>query len=348
LDQIKDGRKIPVNNIYTSPFSLNTNEQVLSGHNPEKPLKVNYQLDDINDLVSLYCKEAVVLPLLTREEEVGLAKQIEEGHKARKILLSGEYPFRERESVNDSVIEGKQAFEKLVASNYRLVISIAKRHQGNGLSFLDLIQEGNIGLIRAVKRFDHRRGNKFSTYGTWWIRQAISRAIANQGRTIRIPAYLVEEINKINAARHQLRQNLGYKPSIEEISDHINSPAEQIEEAMRYMQNPFSLDKPVFIEEDSVFGDFIEDKNVIPPEEEISTTFLGEQIDQLLTQLPARDRKILEMRFGMKGHNRHTLSEIGAKFRLTRERIRQLEKRALNQLRTSHMLNQLRDYLEVE
>jgi len=339
--------KTQVNNKYSSPVSLNANEQVLSGHNPEKPLQENYQLDDINDLVSLYCKEAVVLPLLTREEEVSLAKQIEEGHKARKILLSGEYPFRERESVNDSVVEGKQASEKLVASNFRLVISIAKRHQGNGLSFLDLIQEGNIGLIRAVKRFDYHLGNRFSTCATWWIRQAISRAIANQGRTIRIPAYLIEEINKINIARHQLRQSLGCEPSFEEISDHIDSPSDQIKDTMRYMQNPFSLDKPVHVGEDSVFGDFIEDKNSTPPEEEISATFLSEQIDQLLTQLPARERKILEMRFGMNGHKRHTLSEIGTKFGLTRERIRQLEKRSLNQLRTSHLLSQLRDYLEV-
>jgi len=340
--------KSQVNNKYTSPASLNANKQVLSGYHPEKPLNINYQLEDINDLVSLYCREAVVLPLLTREEEVGLAKQIDQGHKARKILLSGEGPVRERESVNDSVVEGKQAFEKLVASNYRLVISIAKRHQGKGLSFLDLIQEGNIGLIRAVKRFDYHLGYRFSTYAIWWIRQAISRAIANQGRTIRIPAYLIQKIDKIIAARHQLRQNLGYDPSIEEISDHINSPADQIEETMQYTQYPFSMDKPVYSEEDSVFGDFIEDKNAIPPEEGISATFLREQIDQLLTQLPARDRKILEMRFGMNGHKRHTLSEIGEKYGLTRERIRQLEKRSLNQLRTSHLLSQIRDCLEVE
>ncbi|MGD8457282.1 MAG: sigma-70 family RNA polymerase sigma factor [Anaerolineales bacterium] len=339
--------KSQVNNKYTSPVSVNTNEQVLCGHNPEKSLKVNYQLNDINDLVSLYCQEAVVLPLLTREGEVGLAKQIEEGHNARKILLSGDFPVWERESVKDSVVGGKQAFEKLVASNYRLVISIAKKHQGKGLSFLDLIQEGNIGLIRAVKRFDYRLGNRFSSYATWWIRQAISRAIDNQGRTIRIPAYLIQEIYKIKIARNQLQQSTGQEPSFEDISDYIGSPSDQIEETMRYSLNPFSLDKPVYDEEDSVFGDFIEDKRALIPEEVESTEFLRGKIDQLLTQLPARDRKILEMRFGINGHERHTLNEIGAKFRLTRERIRQLEKRSLNQLRTSHLLNQIRDYLEV-
>jgi RNA polymerase primary sigma factor len=344
---VKIDEKSKMKNKYSSPASLNADGQALSGHNPALTVKVNYRSDDINDLVSLYCRDAVVLPLLTREEEVSLAKQIEEGHKARKTLLSGEYPFREPESINDSVLRGKQAFEKFVASNFRLVISIAKRHQGKGVSFLDLIQEGNIGLIRAVKKFDHRLGNRFSSYATWWIRQAISRAIADQGRTIRIPAYLIQEINKIKIARNQLRQNLGHEPNFEDISDYIGSPSNQIEETMRHTLNPFSLDKPVYDEEDSVFGDFIEDKSAVMPEDEESTEFLSDQIDQLLTQLPARDRKILEMRFGMNGHKRHTLSEIGAKIGLTRERIRQLEKRSLNQLRTSHLLSQLRDYLEV-
>ncbi len=322
-------------------FQLNTKSS------PPASLKDSGLLGDINDLVSLYYREAVILPLLTREEEVGLAKQLEEGLKARKILHSGEYLYRERESINDSVVEGKQAFEKFVASNFRLVISIAKGYQGKGLSFLDLIQEGNIGLIRAVKRYDYRLGNRFSTYATWWIRQAISRAICNQGRTIRLPAYLIEQINKIKIVRNQLQQSLGHEPNFKEISDYIGSPSGQIEETMRHTLYPFSLDKPVNDEEDSVFGDFIEDESAVIPEDEESPRFLSEQIDQLLTQLPARERIIIEMRFGMNGHKQHTLNEIGIKIGLTRERIRQLEKRSLNQLRISHLISQLRDYLEV-
>jgi RNA polymerase primary sigma factor len=321
--------------------------QLNTKSSPPDSINDNGQLEDIDDMVRLYCKQAVVLPLLTREEEVELAKQIEEGHEARKKLLSGKVQSHENKSLTASIVQSNQAFEKLIASNFRLVINIAKWHMGRGLSFLDLIQEGNIGLIRAAKRFDYRKGNKFSTYATWWIRQAISRAIANQGRTIRLPAYLIQESNKINIARHELRQSLGREPSLEEISDHIDASPNQIEDIIKFTKNPFSLDKPVYVEEDSVFGDFIEDKNTAPPEEEVSTHILCEQLDQILTRLPARDRKIIEMRFGMNGYKRHTLHEIGERIGVTRERIRQLELRSLNRLRSPYVLKKLQDYVEV-
>ena len=274
----------------------------------------------IADPVRMYLREIGKIPLLTPEEEIELAKRIEDGDEEAK--------------------------RKLIEANLRLVVSIAKKYIGRGLSFLDLIQEGNLGLIRAVEKFDYRKGFKFSTYATWWIRQAITRAIADQARTIRIPVHMVETINKLIRVSRQLVQQLGREPTTEEIAQALGLPPEKVEDIQRIAQEPVSLETPIGEEEDSQLGDFLEDKESPNPEEATAGQLLREQLEEMLGELTEREREVLRLRFGLEDGHAHTLEEVGKRFNVTRERIRQIEAKALRKLRHPSRSKRLRDYLE--
>ncbi|HAG07131.1 MAG: RNA polymerase sigma factor [Clostridia bacterium 62_21] len=275
---------------------------------------------DIDDPVRMYLKEIGRIPLLTPEEEVELAKRMEKGDEEAK--------------------------RRLIEANLRLVVSIAKRYVGRGMLFLDLIQEGNLGLIKAVEKFDWRKGYKFSTYATWWIRQAITRAIADQARTIRIPVHMVETINKLIRVSRQLLQELGREPTPEEIAREMDISAEKVREIMRIAQEPVSLETPIGEEEDSHLGDFIEDQDAQAPAEEASFTLLREQLNEVLKTLTEREQRVLRLRFGLDDGRARTLEEVGQKFGVTRERIRQIEAKTLRKLRHPSRSKKLKDYLE--
>jgi RNA polymerase primary sigma factor len=300
---------------------------------------------DIDDSISLYLKEIGQVPLLRAEEEVRLAKQMEKGKKARQRLARGEITEEKREELENLMEEGKAAQEHLVKANSRLVVSVAKKYIGRGVPFLDLIQEGNIGLIRAVNKFDYRRGYKFSTYATWWIRQAVTRAIADQGRTIRVPVHMYEQINKLTRASRKLVQELGREPTIEEISEELDISLRKVERIMRVAQRPLSLETPVGEENDSYLGDFIEDMETVAPGDAASRSLLREELDETLASLTPRQVRILQLRFGLIDGYSYTLEEVGRKFGVTRERIRQIEAQALGRLRHPSRSRRLRDYL---
>ncbi len=274
----------------------------------------------IEDPVRMYLKEIGKVPLLSAEEEIELAKRMAEGDEDAK--------------------------KRLAEANLRLVVSIAKRYVGRGMLFLDLIQEGNLGLIKAVEKFDYQKGFKFSTYATWWIRQAITRAIADQARTIRIPVHMVETINKLIRVSRQLLQELGREPSPEEIAEELDMPVERVREILKISQEPVSLETPIGEEEDSHLGDFIQDDNVPVPAEAAAATLLKEQLDEVLGTLTEREQKVLRLRFGMNDGRARTLEEVGKEFDVTRERIRQIEAKALRKLRHPSRSRKLRDYLD--
>lgn len=274
----------------------------------------------IEDPVRMYLKEIGKVPLLSAEEEIELAKRMEAGDEEAK--------------------------KKLAEANLRLVVSIAKRYVGRGMLFLDLIQEGNLGLIKAVEKFDYRKGYKFSTYATWWIRQAITRAIADQARTIRIPVHMVETINKLIRVSRQLLQELGREPLPEEIAEEMDIPVERVREILKISQEPVSLETPIGEEEDSHLGDFIQDENVPVPAEAAAFTLLKEQLVEVLGTLTEREQKVLRLRFGLDDGRARTLEEVGKEFNVTRERIRQIEAKALRKLRHPSRSRKLRDYLE--
>jgi RNA polymerase primary sigma factor len=273
-----------------------------------------------NDPVRMYLKEIGKVPLLTAEEEVSLAKRIER---------------------HDMDAKGK-----LIEANLRLVVSIAKRYVGRGMLFLDLIQEGNLGLIRAVEKFDYRKGYKFSTYATWWIRQAITRAIADQARTIRIPVHMVETINKLIRVQRQLLQDMGREPSPEEIAAEMGTTPQKVREILKISQEPVSLETPIGEEEDSQLGDFIEDEDATMPVEAVSEIMQKEELNSVLSTLTHRERKVIELRFGLRGEHPRTLEEVGQKFGVTRERIRQIEAKTLAKLKAYRESQKLRDFLE--
>ena len=274
----------------------------------------------IEDPVRMYLKEIGKVPLLSAEEEIELAKRMADGDEEAK--------------------------KRLAEANLRLVVSIAKRYVGRGMLFLDLIQEGNLGLIKAVEKFDYQKGFKFSTYATWWIRQAITRAIADQARTIRIPVHMVETINKLIRVSRQLLQELGREPSPEEIAEVLDMPVERVREILKISQEPVSLETPIGEEEDSHLGDFIQDDNVPVPAEAAAATLLKEQLDEVLDTLTKREQKVLRLRFGMNDGRARTLEEVGKEFDVTRERIRQIEAKALRKLRHPSRSRKLRDYLD--
>jgi RNA polymerase primary sigma factor len=273
-----------------------------------------------NDPVRMYLKEIGKVPLLTAEEEVSLAKRIERHDMSAK--------------------------RKLVEANLRLVVSIAKRYVGRGMLFLDLIQEGNLGLIRAVEKFDYRKGYKFSTYATWWIRQAITRAIADQARTIRIPVHMVETINKLIRVQRQLLQDVGREPTPEEIAAEMGTTPQKVREILKISQEPVSLETPIGEEEDSQLGDFIEDEDATMPVEAVSEIMQKEELSAVLGTLTHRERKVIELRFGLKGEHPRTLEEVGQKFGVTRERIRQIEAKTLAKLKAYRDSQRLRDFLD--
>jgi RNA polymerase primary sigma factor len=332
--------------IEVGPFRHETEAEEAEEEEPG-PAEVEIDLDliDIDDSISLYLKEIGRVPLLTAEEEVSLAKRMERGRDARQRLTLGADDGSERERLLAHVKDGQAAQEHLIKANSRLVVSVAKKYVGRGVPFLDLIQEGNIGLIRAVKKFDYRRGYKFSTYATWWIRQAVTRAIADQGRTIRVPVHMYEQINRLTRTSRQLVQELGRDPTTEEIAERLNVPPRKVEQIIRVSQRPLSLEMPVGEEEDSYLGDFIEDADADSPTDSASQTMLRQVIDEIFESLTPREVRILQLRFGLVDGYAYTLEEVGKKFGVTRERIRQIEAQALGRLRHPSRSRKLRDYL---
>ena len=313
----------------------------------------------VEDPVRMYLKEIGKVPLLSAEEEIELAQKMETGNVASekiqllKTRLEEEEDEEEKETIRGEikalqldVDHGSDAKKRLAEANLRLVVSIAKRYVGRGMLFLDLIQEGNLGLIKAVEKFDYRKGYKFSTYATWWIRQAITRAIADQARTIRIPVHMVETINKLIRVSRQLLQELGREPAPEEIAKEMNMPVDRVREILKISQEPVSLETPIGEEEDSHLGDFIKDDNVPVPADAAAFTLLKEQLGEVLGTLTEREQKVLTLRFGLEDGRARTLEEVGKEFNVTRERIRQIEAKALRKLRHPSRSRKLKDYLE--
>ena len=300
----------------------------------EKNISIDLSVDasvNIDDPVRMYLKEIGRVPLLSADEEIVLAKQIEAG--------------AEEDATYKEIQLSKKAKKKLVDANLRLVVSIAKRYDGRGMLFLDLIQEGNLGLIKAVDKFDYTKGYKFSTYATWWIRQAITRAIADQARTIRIPVHMVETINKLIRISRQLLQDKGREPTPEEIAEGMGITAERVREIQKIAQEPVSLETPIGEEEDSHLGDFIEDQDAVAPDDAASYILLQEQIEDVFTCLTDREQQVLILRFGLKDGKPRTLEEVGQHFNVTRERIRQIEGKALTKLRNRGKRDKIKDFL---
>jgi RNA polymerase primary sigma factor len=300
-----------------------------------------------SDPVRMYLKEIGRVPLLNAVEEVDLAKRVEAGlFASEKLVLDRDLPLKLMRELELVERDGQLAKKRLIEANLRLVVSIAKRYVGRGMLFLDLIQEGNLGLIRAVEKFDYTKGYKFSTYATWWIRQAITRAIADQARTIRIPVHMVETINKLVRIQRQLLQDLGREPTPEEIGKEMELPPERVREIQKLSQEPISLETPIGEEEDSNLGDFIEDSDAIVPIDAASFILLQEQLDSILHTLSDREKKVIQLRFGLTDGHPRTLEEVGKEFGVTRERIRQIESKTLSKLRHPSRSQKLRDYLE--
>lgn len=300
---------------------------------------------DSDDTISLYLREIGTITLLTSEDEVEFAKRLERGNEAKKRLETEKLDPEKWEDLQRIVMDGERARKQLIQANSRLVVSIAKKYVGHGVPFLDLIQEGNLGLIRAVEKFDYLLGYKFSTYATWWIRQAITRALADQARTIRVPVHMSEQINKLRTAQRHLEQSLGREPTVEEVASELDMSPRRIEQIMEIAQRPLSLELPVGEEEDSELGDFIEDEDTPLPTEAAWQELLREEIEQVLGSLSPREARVLQLRFGLADGYQHTLEEVGEKFGVTRERIRQIETKAIRRLRHPMRSKRLRDYL---
>jgi len=312
----------------------------------EKAEEDIYRAIEVDDTIGLYLKEIGKVALLTAEEEVSLAKRMETGKKAQLRLNNGKYHSEEKRwELERYIDDGIAAREHLIRANSRLVISVAKKYIGRGVPFLDLIQEGNIGLIRASNKFDYRRGHKFSTYATWWIRQAVTRAIADQSRTIRVPVHMGDQINKMLRISHQLTQQLGRGPTPEELAAEMEIPVRKVEQMLDVARRPLSLEMPTDEEEESTLGDFVEDTESPAPPDEVSTTMLRDLLLEILVDLPPREVKILQMRYGLLDGQTYTLEEVGKKLGVTRERVRQIEAQALSRLRHPAHARRLRDFL---
>ena len=344
---------------------LPDDEELRSTEEEEEPDMENIDLSvpegiSIEDPVRMYLQEIGKVPLLTADQEIDLAQKIEAGELATKVLAAGKQKKqphldkeqekilegKSEEDLQEMVAYGEDAKKKLAEANLRLVVSIAKRYVGRGMLFLDLIQEGNLGLIKAVEKFDFRKGFKFSTYATWWIRQAITRAIADQARTIRIPVHMVETINKLIRISRQLLQELGREPTPEEIAEQMNIPVGRVREILKISQEPVSLETPIGEEDDSHLGDFIQDDNVPVPADAAAFMLLKEQLVEVLSTLTDREQKVLRLRFGLDDGRARTLEEVGKEFNVTRERIRQIEAKALRKLRHPSRSRKLKDYLD--
>jgi RNA polymerase primary sigma factor len=300
-----------------------------------------------DDTVGLYLKEMARVPLLNIEQEVDLAKRIESGKEAedRLMKLDGKCPAEKRSELHGLVEDARSARDHLIKANTRLVVSIAKRYMGRGVPFLDLIQEGNLGLMKAVEKFDYHRGYRFSTYATWWIRQTITRSIADQGRTIRVPVHMSDRIRRLYKIARQLEQDLGRKPTPEEIAIAMGIDSRKVQWMMRVSWRPLSLESPVGEEEDTELGSFVEDESTPTPTQSAYQNLLRDKIEEVLTTLSPREARILRLRFGLHNGRPYTLEEVGQKFGLTRERIRQIEGKALRRLRHPRRARHLRDYL---
>lgn len=300
-----------------------------------------------DDTVGMYLKEMSRVPLLTMDEELNLAIRIENGRIAReeKIKLTGRQNATRRSKLDAIIEDGLHARDHLIKANTRLVVSIAKRFMGRGVAFLDLIQEGNLGLMKAVEKYDYTRGFRFSTYATWWIRQTISRAISDHGRTIRVPVHMIDRIRQLYRANHDLEQKLGRPPTIEELAEKVNLPLHRVQWIMKVSWQPLSLESPVGDDEESELGHFIEDEVSLTPMQNAYQSLLKEKLEEILSTLTPREARVLRLRFGLDDGTIYTLEEVGRKFGLTRERIRQIEGRALRQLRHPTRARQLKDYL---
>ena len=307
--------------------------------------RVFFEAVEADDTIGLYLREIGRVDLLTAEEEVALAKRMERGLMADEALAKNGVDEEGGWELQNQVRDGLAAREHLISANSRLVISVAKKYIGRGVPFLDLIQEGNIGLIRASKKFDYHRGHKFSTYATWWIRQAVTRAIADQGRTIRVPVHMGDQINKLIRTSHRLTQGLGREPTVQELADALEVPLRKAEQMIKVARRPLSLELPTDDEADSVLGDFIEDRESPEPVETVTSGMLREQLTDILSVLPPREVRILQMRYGLVDGETYTLEEVGKKLGVTRERVRQIEAQALSRLRHPTHSRKLRDYL---
>jgi len=300
---------------------------------------------ETDDMVGLYMKEVAQVPLLTAKQEVDLAKRMEKGRMARERLARGNVDPNHRQDLYRLIEDDWVARENLLVANSRLVISIAKKYMSRGVLFLDLIQEGNIGLIRAAKKFEYRRGFKFSTYATWWIRQAVTRAIADQGRTIRLPVHMGDQINKCLRMQNRLTQRLGHDPSVEELAEALELTPDKVRNLLKLIRFPLSLEAPTDTEEDSVLGDFIEDEEAPAPEETATYNLLREHLVHIFNDLPPREVRILKLRYGLMDGQAYTLEQVGRMMGVTRERVRQIEAQALSRLRQPSIREKLRDYL---
>ncbi|WP_462348953.1 RNA polymerase sigma factor RpoD [Holdemanella biformis] len=301
----------------------------------------------INDPVKMYLKEIGQIPLLDPKEEPIIARQIQEGEQAKEDIKNPDLSEEEKKKLAKIIADGEEAKQTLISSNLRLVVSIAKKYVGRGMLFLDLIQEGNCGLIKAVEKFDYTKGFKFSTYATWWIRQSITRAIADQARTIRIPVHMVETINKLTRIQRQLVQDLGRDPMPEEIAEKMeNISAEKVREIQKIALDPVSLETPIGEEDDSHLGDFIEDKDTLSPDDYTNNQLLKDEINAVLQGLTEREEKVLRLRFGLLDGRTRTLEEVGKEFNVTRERIRQIEAKALRKLKNPNRCKRLRDFVK--
>jgi len=301
---------------------------------------------DTNDLIELYFKEAASIPLLSKDQEKDLSKRIERGRLARKELARGTVSDQRRAELRAMIEDEWTALDHLITANSRLVISVAKKYMGRGVPFLDLIQEGNIGLMRAAKKFDYLRGYKFSTYATWWIRQAVTRAIADQGRTIRVPVHMGDKISKMFRMQNDLKQSLERDPSIEELADALDEAPDKVQYMMKVARRPLSLEMPTTNEGDAVLGDFVEDHETPLPDETATKHLLKEHLEEVMEALPSREVRILRLRYGVPDGKSHTLQEVGEKVGVSRERVRQIEAQALRRLRQPRIQRILRDYLE--
>lgn len=331
----------------SSHESIDGNRSVGIDTMGEKDQITEVMFEDSNpkDAVALYLQEVSKVPLLTHDEEISLSKRIEAGREARAILAKEPVTKKRKVELRRLVEDGWAAREHIITANFRLVISVAKKYIRRGVPFLDLIQEGNIGLIRATKKFDYRRGFRFSTYATWWIRQATSRCVADQGRTIRVPVHMGDQINKLNRTSHKLTQKLGQEPTVAELAQALEVTPKKVEELMRVAQRPLSLELPADDDEDHELGDYTPDTALPAPADSVTEKIMQEHLRDVLNNLPPREVRILQLRYGLHDGRSHTLGEVGKKLGVTRERVRQIEAQALRRLRQPEFKRQLQDYL---